>query len=766
MTLTLTILAILAVTILVPPVRRYVWSGWMMVIASRQLPTIGDTERIALEAGSVWWEGDLFSGKPDWNKLNQFKIQPLSAEEKAFMEGPVEKLCSMLNDFEIAQNRDLSKDVWAFIKKHKFFGMIIPKEYGGLGFSAAAHSAVVTRISSASFTTAVVVMVPNSLGPGELLLRYGTRDQQKYYLPRLAIGQEIPCFGLTEPHAGSDAANGSSFGTVCYGNVKGKKTLGIKLTFNKRYITLAPVATVIGLAFRLHDPDHLLGNKTSNTDLGITLALIPRATKGLVIGNKHDPLGAPFPNGPMSGKDVFIPMEYIIGGTAQIGNGWRMLMECLAAGRGISLPSVSVGAAELVSRATSAYGIVREQFGLPIGKFEGVRERLARIATLTYTMNATRLLTAGAVDSGEHPSVASAIAKAYLTEGMRTTLNDAMDIMGGAAICRGPKNIFARAYACIPIAITVEGANILTRSLIVFGQGAMRCHPYMQRLVAAIQSRKLTDFDYAIWGHLFHVARNKFRSLFHGLTGGILIPVPYSPYRRHMQRLSRLSAAFAYLADIGLLSLGGAFKRKEYLSGRYADAFAHLYLASAVLKHAHDEAKHNPGLAATQRPLVEWSLQNAEYQIEQALLGVLDNLPSRILAWGASRVVFPYGARRRPPCDKLTDAVVDAFLEHASGIRESLSADIYVPAASNPGMGQLEDAYLQTIYTNNTRKKLVQAAKAGHLRSRRPDDMLAEATEIGLIDTYEAKALFQARMAADTAIQVDAFTPSDHADLK
>jgi acyl-CoA dehydrogenase len=663
----LTAAAALAAVFGVPPIRRLLISSWAIRLAARQLPTIGETERIALEAGSVFWEGELFSGTPDWTKLFGFKVAPLSPEEQAFLDGPVEKLCAMLDDFGIAQRRDLPPEIWAFIKKNKFFGMIIPKKEGGLGFSAAAHSAVVTKICSVSFTAAVTVMVPNSLGPGELLIRYGTPAQKKHYLPRLATGQEVPCFGLTEPHAGSDAANGRAVGIVTEQVVKGKKTLGISLTFSKRYITLAPVATVVGLAFRLTDPNHLLGERE---DLGITLALVPRDTKGLKIGMRHDPVGSVFQNGPVQGENMFIPMECIIGGRERIGQGWRMLMECLSAGRGISLPSLSVGAAELATRATSAYAIVREQFGLPIGKFEGVRERLARVAAFTYLMNATRLLTAGAVDAGEHPSVASAIAKEKLTEGMRLCLNDGMDIMGGAAICRGPRNIFARAYSAIPIGITVEGANILTRSLITFGQGAMRCHPYLQAMVNAIGKRDVKAFDRALFGTLGHLYMNGIRAKLYGVSGGHLVRLPNgllnSPHACHLRRLTRLSAAFAFIADAGLLTLGGALKRKEYLSGRYADAFSWLYLASATLKRAHDT--NHP---ANEKPLVEWALLRAEYEIEQALKGVLANLPNRFVATCVRWAAFPWGFRAKLPTDRQTDAVVDMLLEHATGVREA-----------------------------------------------------------------------------------------------
>ena len=742
----------------VPQVRRNVISRWALPLAAKQLPTIGETERIALEAGTVWWEGDLFRGNPDWQKLLDFKVKELTDEELAFLNGPTAKLCDMLDDFQIAQIRDLPKPVWQFIKKNKFLGIIIPKEWGGLGFSAAAHSAIVAKISSISFTTAVTVMVPNSLGPGELLLRYGTKKQQERYLAKLAVGEEVPCFGLTEPHAGSDAANGSSFGVVCHGMFEGKKVLGMRLTFSKRYITLAPVATVIGLAFTLRDPECLLGGEE---DLGITLALLPRKTKGLEIGQRHDPMGAPFQNGPVRGRDVFVPLEYIIGGRDQIGNGWRMLMECLSAGRGISLPSLAVGAAQLSTRAISAYGMVREQFNTPVGKFEGVRERMADTFADTYMMNATRRLTCGAVDAGEHPSVASAIAKAYLTEGSRNAINSGMDILAGAAICKGPKNIFARIYAAIPIGITVEGANILTRSLIVFGQGAIRCHPYLQAEVASIQARDVVAFDKAMFGHMGYALTAAVRSLFHALTFNFYAPAPRNMYAKHYKKLSRYCAALSLIADIGLVTMGGALKRKEYLSGRYADAFAWLYLASATLKQAHDDG-HIP----SHKPLVDYTMAKACVEIEKGLSGVLTNLPNRPAAWLARLLTFPFGFYAQPVTDKLRDKVVDTVMDASLSVREALTDIIAIPDAKAPGLGQLEDAYRQTVATLEVRKKFAKYVRLGTIEGRTLDDQMAFAVDAKLMTKDDAKALWNAHMARDEAIQVSAFSVEDHAELK
>ncbi len=756
-------LALLAGTALagvigITPLRQKLVTPPLMKMASGMLPTIGDTERIALEAGSVWWDGELFSGKPDWEKLLRFDITPLTKEEKAFLAGPVEELCAMIDDHQIAQDRDLTPATWKYIKDKKFFGMIIPKEHGGLGFGAAMHSAVVTKIASRSLAAAVTVMVPNSLGPGELLIRYGTDAQKKHYLPRLAKGQEIPCFALTEPNAGSDAASGVSFGTVMKKKVGNKTVLGMELTFNKRYITLAPVATVVGLAFRLYDPDGLLGDKK---DLGITCALLPRDTKGLEIGEQHDPMGVPFKNGPVRGKKVFVPLDTIIGGPERAGEGWKMLMEALAAGRGISLPSLSVGAAQLSLRAASAYSVVREQFGMPIGKFEGVRERLARVASLTHMMNATRVMTCGAIDAGEHPSVASAVAKAYMTEGMRTSVNDAMDIVAGAAICRGPRNMFARGYNGIPIGITVEGSNILTRSLIVFGQGAIRCHPYLQDEVAALAARDLKAFDKALLGHIVHIVKNSVRAFTLGLTGGLGSFAPHKSVRRHYRRMNRLSAAFALLADFGLVTLGGSLKRKEYLSGRYADALANLYLGSAVLKQAHER-----GYPAAEKPLTDIAMRQTTYEVEQALLGVLQNLPNRPIAWLGRVLAFPLGARYVKPEDRLTDKVVDSLLDGSLDVRERLAGDIYIPDAREDGLGKLEGVLVKVRSAASVKRKITAAVKDGKLKKAAPVALAEAALKAGVITAKDHTTLVDAALAADDLVQVDYFTPEAYKKLR
>lgn len=740
------------------PLRRIIVSAPIMKIVAGILPKIGETERIALEAGSVWFDGDLFSGKPNWKKLLSFKIQELTEEEQKFLDGPVEKLCKMLDDYQIAQDRDLSPEVWDFIKKKKFFGMIIPKEYGGLGFSAAAHSAVVTKVSSKSVTAAVTVMVPNSLGPGELLMSYGTQEQKNHYLNRLADGREIPCFGLTEPHAGSDAANGQSVGIVCKGKHKGKNVLGIKVTFNKRYITLAPIATVIGLAFNLKDPEGLIGDKK---EIGITLALVPRDTKGMNIGRRHDPMGVPFQNGPMSGEEMFIPMDYVIGGQKYVGQGWRMLMEALSAGRGISLPSLSVGAAQTSIRAAGGYAIVREQFGVSINQFEGVQERLGRMAGHTYFMNAVRKLTCGAVDAGEHPSVVSAIAKAYLTESMRLLINDGMDIQGGAAICRGPRNIFSRPYYSIPVGITVEGANILTRSLIVFGQGAMRCHPFVLDEIHAIQEKDLAKFDTAFFGHLNHIYTNKVRAFLLAVTFGKLACSPVKGYTaKHFKQLTRFSSAFAFIADIALATLGGALKRKESLSGKFSDALGWMYIASATLKKFHDE-----GQQKDDRILLDWVMAKSFYEIENALYDILRNHPNKLIGCTVKLVVFPFGRRFDQPSDTQVLRVARAVTDVNSGIREMLTEDIHIPGKKEPGLGALEDTVEKVAEALHAKAKIAAARRKGVIQKAPVLDMAKEAKKKDIITAEELKHIKTYEKARDDIVQVNDFDPEEYKTL-
>ncbi|HZP66282.1 MAG TPA: acyl-CoA dehydrogenase [Rudaea sp.] len=748
---TITVLVVLALVFGVPLLRRLIVSRLAMKAMAPVLPRLGDTERIALEAGTVWWDAELFSGRPEWQKLLDFKPQPLTADEQAFMDGPVQELCARLDDWQIQQQRDLPTSIWAFLKTQGFFGMIIPKEYGGHGFSAIAHSRVVTRISSRSVAAAVTVMVPNSLGPGELLLHYGTEEQKKYYLPRLARGDEIPCFGLTGPEAGSDAAATQSTGVVEKRIVDGKEVLGLRLNWKKRYITLAPVATLIGLAFRIKDPDHLIGDKD---DLGISCALIPRDLDGVEIGQRHDPMGVPFMNGPIVGKDVFAPMDCIIGGAAGIGQGWRMLMECLAAGRSISLPALSVGAAQMMTRISGAYATVREQFDTPIGRFEGIEEPLARIAGKTYMMTATRTLTCGALDAGEKPAVLSAVAKAYLTEGMREVVTDAMDIRAGAAIQRGPRNSLSRAWDAVPIGITVEGANILTRSMIIYGQGAIRCHPFVQHEIAAIAEKNLAKFDKALFGHINLLMRNVTRAKLLAWSGSRLAAAPRTEdTARYYQHLSRFSAAFELLSDVAMGTLGGSLKRREKISGRLADALAFMVLASAALKRYHDEGK-----TTANYNLVRWSVEYCLYRIQEALLGILENLPMRPVAFLLSWAIFPLGARFRPPSDKLGARVARDILEDREA-RINLTGDIFVPPPGEVGLGALEAALDKAVRAIPVETKLRDAVRAGKL-DRAPGYMLDEkGLEAGVITADEYKMLQDADAARNEVIAVDAFDP-------
>ncbi|MCB0327151.1 MAG: acyl-CoA dehydrogenase [Bdellovibrionales bacterium] len=748
---TFLVISVLGTAILaVPAIRKKTISKSIMKLLSKMLPSIGETERIALEAGTVWLDRELFSGKPDWEKLLWFKVQDLSKEEQAFIDGPVEKLCEMMNDWEIKQAWDLKPEIWDFLKKEKFFGMIIPKEYGGLGFSAQAHSAVVMKIGTRCNAGAVTVMVPNSLGPAELLLHYGTKEQKDYYLPRLANGQEIPCFGLTEPEAGSDAANAKSTGVICKGTYEGKEVLGMRLNWEKRWITLGPISTIIGLAFSLHDPDHLLGDKEK---LGITCALIPSNLPGVSIGERHNPLGLGFQNGPNWGKDVFVPLDFIIGGPKMAGQGWRMLMECLAAGRSISLPAMATANAKLSVRVASAHGMVREQFGLPIAKFEGVEEHLSQIAGLTYLIEGARRLTAGAVDAGEKPSVISAIMKAYTTEICRGIITSAMDIRAGAGITLGPKNILGSIYTSIPISITVEGANILTRTLIIYGQGAIRCHPNIQDEIDAIEKNDLDLFDRAFFSHVTFVIENKVRAFLLALTGGKMAKtgIVKKPYSSALGHLSRLSAGFAFLSDVAMGVLGGSLKRKEKISGRFADALAWMYLASASIKRFVDEGEKKQHVA-----LMKWSTQYCIYHAEQALIGILQNFPNRFIGWSVQKVIFPFGARYKMPSDKLGAVIAKEMVENTE-IRDLLSDSVYIPTHETEGLGFLEKTYQMILQAAPIENKIKQAIKNGSLTAKKGDPLAKLAFDQGMISREEYEFLETLSRLKREAIEVDHF---------
>ncbi len=741
-----------------PTLRKSMITDRLFDIAAKVLPKMSETEKTALDAGTVWFDGDIFSGNPDWDKLNRSSAFALTNDEQAFVDGPVEKLCEMLDDWQIQQDRDLPVEVWSFMKDEKFFGLVIPKEYGGLDFSASGHSAVVTKIATRSIAAAVTVMVPNSLGPGELLLHYGTDVQKKKYLPKLAKGTDIPCFALTGPEAGSDAGAMQSFGTVVKRKVKGKNVLGISLDFNKRYITLAPVATLIGLAFKLRDPDHLLGTEE---DRGITCALLPRNIEGLTIGKRHDPMGVPFANGPIQGKDVFIPVSSIIGAESGIGNGWRMLVESLAAGRSISLPSMSVGAAQLSTRVCGAYATIREQFDTPIGRFEGVEELLARIAGYTYMMDATRQMTCAAIDGGEKPSVLSGTVKAYLTEGMRQTLNDAMDLRAGAAIIRGPQNILARAYSAIPIGITVEGSNVLTRSMIIYGQGAIRSHPYLLKEMTALQSDDKDGFDKYFWKHIFHVFSNLARSLLLGLTIRTEVLKIKNPtvVTLAQSKLNYLCSVFAFVSDIALATYGGSLKRKETVSGRFADAFSWIYLASASLKRHHDA--NEPDI----EPILDWCVQTACHNAHEALLDNINNLPNPIIRFIIKMLASPLGLRFRMPHDRLMSAVASSILD-GDKRREMLSKDVYIPGKDDPALGRLEHALAMAGVVLPIRKRLRVARREGKITARYGAEMVREGLEADIITPEEAAEIRKYDKLLSDVVDVDDFAPKIYKTLK
>ncbi len=757
---TLWVVFILAALLFNPtPIRRAILSRPLLGIFRKILPAMSQTEQDAIEAGTVWWDGELFSGNPDWRKLLAYPKPTLTAEEKAFLDGAVEELCGMVHDWEITHElNDLPPHVWQFIKDKGFLGMIIPKQYGGLGFSALAHSEVVMKLSTRSGTVAVSVMVPNSLGPAELLLHYGTDEQKNHYLPRLAKGIEIPCFALTSPEAGSDAGAIPDFGIVCRGEWEGKKdVLGIRLTWEKRYITLGPIATLLGLAFRLYDPDHLLGQQD---DLGITLALIPTKTPGVHIGRRHLPLNAAFMNGPNWGKDVFLPMECVIGGKDYAGEGWKMLMNCLAAGRSISLPALSAATGKMGALTTGAYGRVRQQFRLSVGRFEGVEEAIARIGGNAYIMEAARVMTAGAIDLGEKPSVVSAIVKYHLTERGREVINDAMDVHAGKGICMGPNNYLARAYQQTPIAITVEGANILTRSMIIFGQGAIRGHPWVLKEMLATRERDpvkaLRDFDEAFFGHLAFTASNKARAFWMGLTLAHFVSAPGDRHtHRYYQQLTRLSAAFAWTVDVSMFLLGGSLKRRERLSARLGDILSNLYLASTALKRYEDQ-----GRPAEDLPLLHWAMRDALARIEEAFYGLFANLPNRFFAWAMRGLIFPfiypYGREFEPPRDQLGHQVVGLLLQPGPA-RERLTAGVYIPKDPEEPVAALEAGLRAVIAAEPIGAKIRDARERGLITARFADQIVDEAFTKGVITKEEKAAMELAKTLRRQVIMVDDF---------
>ena len=752
-------LALVAALILVRPLRRAVISRPLFATYRKVLPQMSDTERDALEAGTVWWEGELFRGKPDWKKLHAYPKPTLTAVEQSFMDNEVEEACRLVDDWKVTHELyDLPNEAWRYIKDKGFLGMIIPKKYGGLEFSAYAHSQVVTKLSTRSSALSVSVMVPNSLGPAELLLHYGTEEQKNHYLPRLAKGIEVPAFALTSPWAGSDAASIPDSGVVCKGMWQGKEVLGMRVNWDKRYITLAPVCTVFGLAFHLYDPDGLLGNKKH---IGITCALVPYDHPGVDTGRRHFPLNAMFMNGPTRGKDVFMPLDFIIGGPKMAGQGWRMLMECLAAGRSISLPSSNAGMSQMIARTVGGYARVRSQFKMAVGKFEGAEEALTRIGAFTYMTNATRTMTAGAVDLGEKPSVVSAIAKYHVTERARQVANDGMDVVGGKGICLGPSNFLGRAYQQVPIAITVEGANILTRSLIIFGQGAIRCHPYLLPEMHAAHNadarQGLVDFDRALWGHIGYTIKNGFRALWLGMTGShfVGVNVDVGPeVRRYYQQMTRFSAAFAFLADISLLVLGGSVKRREKLSARLGDILAQMYLISCTLKRFETD-----GRQAADLPLVDWAIWDAMYKAQEAFDGVIANFPNRFIGAFLHRSIFPWGHPYVVPSDDLGHKVAKLLIE-PSEARDRLTAECFLPLTESEPAGAIELALVATIEAEAIEAKIRDAEKAGRFANNplaNVRDIAIAAAECGVITAAEFEKLKRRNVLRDIVVHVDDF---------
>lgn len=756
------VLAVFVVPLALPlnvlPLRRAMISRPLLRVFKRVLPKLSDTEQTALDAGTVGFEGELFSGKPDWSQLLGQPRPQLSAEEQAFLDGPCEQLCRMIDDWQITHElADLPPQVWEFVKREKFFGMIIPKRYGGLEFSALAHSAVLQKLSSISATLSSTVAVPNSLGPAELLLHYGSAEQKDYFLPRLADGREIPCFALTGPYAGSDATSIPDFGIVCKQNVDGVDTLGLKLTFDKRYITLAPVATLIGLAFRMYDPEHLIGGRD---DLGITLALIPRDTPGLEIGRRHFPLNVPFQNGPLHGKDVFVPMSTLIGGPQMAGHGWRMLVEVLSVGRAISLPSNATGFVRKAVAATGAYARIRKQFGLAIGRFEGVEDALARIGGNAYAITALSRATAAAVDRGEKPAVPSAIAKYHATELGREVVKDTMDVHGGKGVQLGPSNYIGRDWQGAPITITVEGANIMTRSLMIFGQGAIRCHPWVLKEMRAAQEpdrdKALREFDAALFGHLGFGISNAVRSFVLGAMFAKIGRAPGDAYtRRYYRKLNRYAAALALVADTAMGVLGGRLKFKEKLSARLGDVLSYLYIASAMLKRYEDE-----GRPETERPLLAWAFHDSVWRMQMALDGVIRNFPVRPVAWLLRALVFPFGRREVPPSDRLGRRVA-AVLAAPNAARDALVCGIYLtPAANNP-VGRMHALLPDVVAAEPVERKFLKALKTGQIKAHDYFGQLAEAEKLGAISAIERAQLERLRRATAEFIAVDDFDASE-----
>lgn len=746
------ILTVLPIALLnVRPLRRRFMTRPVFELFKKVLPPMSDTEREALEAGDVWWEGEMFQGKPNWSKLLDFKRTQLTEAEQSFLDNEVAELCGMLDEWKILQeDMDLPREAWDYIRSKGFFAMLIPKEHGGLGFSAYAQSCVVTRIATRSLTAAVTVMVPNSLGPGELLVHYGTSEQQKQWLPGLADASEIPCFGLTSQEVGSDASKLTDTGIVCKGEYKGKQVLGMRLNFSKRYITLAPVATVIGLAFKLHDPDGLLGDK-SKSDYGITCALIPADTPGVEIGRRHYP-GSAFMNGPIVGKDVFVPLDFIIGGKEKAGGGWRMLVECLSAGRGISLPALSAAAGKAAYRMTGPYGRIRRQFNTEIGKFEGVQELSGRLAGLTYKLEAMRVLTASAVDVCT-PSVVTALSKYHMTEMMRQILLDAMDVHSGKGVIMGPRNYLQGAYQAIPVGITVEGANVLTRSLMIFGQGSIRCHPYIFTEMETTRANDLKGFDKALWGHIGYSINRGVRAFTLALTRSRLAAAPVDgPMAPYYRQLTRMSAALAFISDVTMGLLGGELKRKERLSARLGDVLSHLYIASAVLKYYHDEGEPEGDEAHAR-----WAVEHSLAIISEAFHEFLRNFPNRAVARFLRMMTFPFGRSYPMPSDALNGEVASQLIERTE-LRQRLTRDVYFRETLDDPIGLTEMAFNKLLEIEDVYIDFVKASGKGELDGFSVEEQLESAVNKGIISEAQSRDIAEYDKLRLEVIKVDDFS--------
>ena len=745
--------AIIAIPLNVDNIRKEYITAPLLAMFKKIMPEMSSTEQEALDAGTTWFDAELFRGDPDWKKFHQTPQPRLSVEEQAFINGPVEQVCAMINDWQITHvEAEIPNDVWQFLKEHKFFAMIIKKEYGGLEFSAYAQSKVLQKLAGVSTVVASTVGVPNSLGPGELLQHYGTEEQKSYYLPRLADGEEIPCFALTSPEAGSDAGSIPDIGIICKGTFDGEEIIGMKLSWNKRYITLAPIATVLGLAFKLHDPENLIGD---NKDLGITCALIPTNIEGVITGKRHFPLNVPFSNGPTQGEEVFVPLDFIIGGVEMAGQGWRMLVECLSVGRAITLPSNSAGGVKSLAMVTGAYARIRRQFKLPIGKMEGIEEVMAPIGANAYLMDAVTTMTTGAIDLGEKPAVISAICKYHLTERMRTCVTHAMDIHGGKGICMGPNNYLARGFQGAPIAITVEGANILTRNMIIYGQGAIRCHPYVLAEINAANNTDeisaLNDFDHALFGHIGFATSNIMRSLWFSLSGAYLLSAPYKDKtRRYYQLITKFSSNLAMLSDIAMLTLGGELKKRERLSARLGDILSNLYLACATLKRFNDEGRANKDIA-----LVQWAVEDSLYQCQTAIDSFINNFPNKFIRYGLKLILQPFGRRLKRPNDKCEHKVTKIMMTPGDS-RDRLGQGQYFAPSENYPIGKIEQALKDVLAAEPIFERVCN--KLGKTSPFIALDKYAQNwQELGHISDEEAELLNKAEMSRLYTINVDDF---------